>query len=196
MKRPSVSFRVSLELNDGGVKWLGPEANLVDEANAATFEFHRSPTGLQRLAITREIHRILGEGDEAAGLLAWADLEKGKRNASRAVYGSIEADFWPDGRPEDVTDEEKKDQIRRMEDAFRDDDSAAKWGYLALCDQANRLEFMARWNVLAVSVPPAFADLSTLELEDEAIWTRLEFEWFASRRRADADSGKTMPSGS
>jgi hypothetical protein len=198
MNRPTVTFKVPGTLADGTKRWLSAAGEFVSaESEAASFTFYRSPTGRERLAIDREIHRILGDGDEGKGLMAWADLRRAEAGMMRAVWGPLEFALWPEGRPAPKTEDEGKEQQAALNRAYREAESGPeRFALEALQGQSDRVAFMARWNVLKVDVPPYFADLSVCDMEDEGAWTLLELAWFESRRKAADDSGKPMPSGS
>jgi hypothetical protein len=194
--RPTFTFRVPIDMADGTTKWLGPEGNLVDSEDlAAAFTFHRSPNGLERIEIERACHAILGDGSdnsEAVGLARWTDLNEAIEQLGQATYTMLERFLWPEGRP-DIDDEARKEQDRKLFDAFSASQSSEKRRWRALRDQADRILFMARWNVLQVKVPEYFLNMAEVEMESEGVWTALELAFFVAKKSADV--GKTMPSG-
>lgn len=197
--RRTMTFKVPVTMIDGGTKWLGPAGDVVDsESDAAAFTFHRSPTGLDRVAISREVHRILGRGDEARGLGAWADLVKGIDVTLRASFASVESELWPGGRPQvkEGDKEAEAAQAKAFSSAYAASTCSEKLAHRSLREQIDQVLWMARWNVLAVSVPPFFRDLSGVELEDEVLWSTLEIAWHNARHEAEATSGKQGPSAS
>lgn len=195
--RPTFTFRVPVEMASGETRWLGPGGTLVDtEPEAVAFTFHRSPTGLERIAIERACHAILGDGSEsseAVGLAAWSDLNRGVEQLAREVYAVIERELWPTGRPPTSENEELQEQERRLSDAFARSTCAEKRRWRTLREQSDRILFMARWNVLGVDLPDFCADLSVTEFDDEGLWTALEMAFFHARQAATV--GKPTPSG-
>ncbi|MFA5801221.1 MAG: hypothetical protein WC911_01960 [Thermoleophilia bacterium] len=133
---------------------------------------HRSPTGLERLKITRRTHSILGEGNEAAGHLELAALKMAIQEQARIVREEI-------GEVEDV------------EKAWETHESEAAIMYADLSEQAGDLYAMARWELLAVDVPERFRNLAESDIEERVVMA-LRVAWWKAEDPTRA--GKEQPS--
>lgn len=158
----TVSFRCAL----GKGRWMAPDGSVTDnEAQAALFEFRRSPTGMDERKIKAHVQRFCGELESAMGtptsdVDAWVARRLAIQTASDTAYRMVERIAFPDGVPraEGVTDEAYLEQRRAaLERAwFEVTDEGfvqARERYFSLALDMADLSWWARWQVLCVKVP-------------------------------------------
>lgn len=125
----------------------------LDLPGVGTAVFHRSPTGAERHRIDTYVHRFLG------GLDNYLDLEEGLDRRAAAVRRECQAELWPEGAPEELSEDDKK----RLEAAVNASTSRAAKQLELLYGLQARATLSARWHVLQVRVPPGWEDVGNME---------------------------------
>ncbi len=191
MKRAAVPpFTVKLAASiERPAKWLDKSGNWNDdESEAFGFEFWRSPTMLEGYALDRLAHQLAG------GLVRWSELAQGITQAEIALRARYvhEAFDQADYRPDESTEDGRKAVNAAVEEAWEaDEGSTFKIGLQHMRNMRSRLEFMARWQVLAVKVPDGWEKIADVEIDDvkQAL---LIAAWHSSLE--EHDEGKPQPS--
>jgi hypothetical protein len=146
-----------------------------------TFTFYRSPTVLERTRILGRMHELAG------GLAAYVELQAALESTGEKVRRRLNAELWPDGRPETDDPAERKAQEVAFNAAWMVDATPTRAHWLHLRDIVDRWEFMAQWEVLAASVPPGWASVADVEA-DETMSTLLRTAF--KEAFAEVDAGK------
>jgi len=191
-KRETVSVTLCIvtpdkEAADGKKRrWLDSSgefgATTLDEA--AVLVFQRSPMPAETFRITALCH------DLAGGLPMWVELERAADSARKQARKELEAQVWPEGRPEAEGVALLK-QETALSAAWRRGDTPMQRAYESMMDMLERLRFTARWDVLVVDAPPGWRKLSERPMDEitfHAVWDG----WL--RGHTEVVQGKAQPS--
>lgn len=185
--RKTITFRVPVFIDGSGRpttrdtgerRWLLEDGGLGDEASAANFTLHASPTGKELTQIEREQH------DGVGGLDNWLDLTDAMERARRARLAEVTAELWPNGEPE--LDAAAREEL--VDDAWTRGDSRFKRAWTTLTTQFDRVTFIAHWKVLAAVVPDGWRDLGGREWPEPSVFMSVWTAWLSAS--AEARAGK------
>lgn len=187
--RATVTFKIPIRLNDapdGKRRWLDADGRpTLDEALAASFTFYRSPNMRERSDIEKLTHELAG------GLRAWVQRMRACDGARDQVLARLTRQLWPTGRPE-AEGEARAAQERMLDIAWNADDSDEKGAWATLSSTIARLEWAAKWQVLAVDVPTGWREIGDRDMDDGELTT----VWNAwTMAHLEHDQGKRTPSG-
>ncbi len=163
--RGTVSFRVEIQSELAESTWLASDLTRVtNESEAALFTFHRSTTPGERERVLMRAHVVAG------GIAAWMDIQLGIDGVRNDIRTALIADLWPDGEPERKSPAIARENEAAIVAAWRAEDSEQRRYLRTMQAMANRIDVIATWPILAVSVPPGWEDLNDRDdLTDEIL---------------------------
>lgn len=200
--RRRATFQVPVSTPFGPL-YLGsePDGPLVELAQAATFELWAAPTGLQRLQIRDVSYQIAGAsaGDPRKGMAEVASLQGRIDAIDRQIAQAAMAAVRGSRAPQEVPAKELETWFARPPEEW-DDARRAVVGLEAqraeVASILDEIDFLARWEVLAVSVPPGYAKLREAPLEPVRAQALQAAYYGACAAYQQDPAGKAPPSGS
>jgi len=183
--RATITFQVSTG-EGGGQRWLTADGTMIpDQGKAASFTLHRSPTGMERLRITRTLHEILGDGNEATGHREYAALRLAVEGMRETVRQEIREQIGPKPATGDTEIEQWE---KRFAEVASEQSSESSIMADDLSRQADDLFAMARWAVLVKDVPTHFIRLDSADVPDHVVLA-LRLAWWKAEEDSAAGKG-------